>query len=252
MKNIHPATAAVWAAVVAAGHLLPTVPIWGTGGNFSLTTALSPLSGIFFGPLAGALCSAVGGFVGSYIAPNTAWMGLGTFVIGMTSAFTSGCIAWGKWPPVNINVKGNVIINGAIIVYIIGTALWFTQEIGRSIPLFPAVFYGMGFIAAVTGIIFAPAMFASKKKLWKFPAVWLCAFGGMIGAASIGNFFSLVLFKLPRETWIALTVEAPIERVIFASGAMLIGVPLLTGLNKIGIFAGPIQDDAFEGGEYIA
>ena len=237
--DIHPAVIAVWAAVIAAGHLLPTIPLLGTGSTFSLSSALFPLSGIFFGPVAGALCSAVGGFIGSLIAPHTAWMGLFTFIIGTTTAFTSGCIAWGKFPPVAINSKGSFVFNGGIIVYIAGTVLWFTQEIGRSFALLPIVFYGLGFIALMTGIIFAGRMFASPNRFWKFPAIWLCAFGGLIGGASIGNFFGLVLFKHPREFWAALTIVQPIERAVFALGAMLIGVPLLAGLNKIGILAGP-------------
>jgi len=242
--KIHPAIIAVWAAVIAAGHLLPTFPILGTGGTFSISSILNPLSGIFFGPLAGALCSAAGGFIGSLIAPYTAWMGLGTFIVGTTTSFTAGCIAWGKWPPVAVNSKGSFIFNGGIIVYIIGTILWFTQEIGRSVFYFPLIFYGLGFIALITALVFT----AKSKQVWKKPvktgiAIWLCAFGGLTGGASVGNFFSLVLFKQPKEFWTALTVYAPIERAIFALAAMLVGVPLFMGLNKIGILTGPANDE---------
>ncbi|MDR2729933.1 MAG: hypothetical protein LBB81_03430 [Treponema sp.] len=242
-NKIHPAVIAVWASIVALGHILPTIPILGTGGTFSLSSALAPLSGIFFGPAAGALCSAVGGFIGSLIAPHTAWMGLGTFIIGTTTAFTSGCIAWGRGAPVSVNANGGFVINGAIIIYIIGTLLWFTQETGRGIFYFPLIYYGLGFIALVTGSIFSERMFTSKKKVFLFTAVWISAFGGMIGGASIGNFFSLVLYRQPVEIWAVLTIVAPIERVIFAAGAMLIGVPLLSGMNKMGIPAGPWQDE---------
>ena len=239
----HPAVIAVWAAVIAAGYLLPAFPILGTGGAFSVASLLNPLSGIFFGPLGGALCSAVGGFIGSLIAPYSAWMGIGTFVIGMTTAFTTGCVAWGKWPPVTISSGGNFIFNGGLIVYIIGTILWFTQEIGRSIIRFPVIYYGLGFLAMTAGIIFAPKMFAGKSRILKFPAIWLCSFGGLIGGATIGNFFSLVLYKQPKEIWMILTVTAPIERAIFAAAAMLAGVPLLAGLKKLGITAGPAACD---------
>jgi len=238
----HPAVYAVWAAVIAAGNLLPTFPIWGVGGNFSIANILNPLSGIFFGPLGGALCSAVGGFIGSVIAPHTAWMGLGTFVIGMVTAFTTGCIAWGKWPLVSMNKSGSFVFNGGIIVYAAGTILWFTQEIGRSAVSIPVVFYSLGFAAMVTGIIFARKMLIGDNQILKFPAIWLCSFAGLIGGATIGNFFSLVLFKQPKEVWAVLTVTAPVERVIFAMAAMFVGAPLLIGLNKIGIFAGP-QDE---------
>lgn len=140
--KIHPAVIAVWAAVVAAAHIIPAIPMLGTGSNFSLSAVLSPLSGIFFGPLFGALCSAAGGFIGSLVAPHTAWMGMGTFIIGTVTAFTSGCIAWGSWPPITLNSRGSLVINGGIIVYLVGTLLWFSQEIGRSLVIFPVVFYG--------------------------------------------------------------------------------------------------------------
>lgn len=72
--------------------------------------------------------------------------------------------------------------------------------------------------------------------------MWLCAFGGMIGGATVGNFFSMVLYQLPRETWIYLTAAAPVERAVFSLGAALIAVPLLSGLSKIGIFMGPQEE----------
>jgi hypothetical protein len=238
-SRIHPAVIAVWAALVSASHIIPSVPMLGTGSNFSFAAALSPLSGIFFGPIAGALCSAAGGFVGSLVAPHTAWLGLGTFIIGTVTAFVSGCIAWSDWPPVSINQRGALIVNGGIIVYLAGTLLWFSQETGRGLPLFPLVYYGAGFAALIVGSITAGRILAGKKHTLKFIAVWLCAFGGMTGGATIGNFFSLVLYKLPRETWIYLTVAAPIERAVFSLGAALIGVPLLAALPKVGIEVGP-------------
>jgi hypothetical protein len=240
--KIHPAVIAVWAAVVAAAHIVPAIPMLGTGSNFTLAAALSPLSGIFFGPIAGALCSAAGGFIGSLVAPHTAWMGMGTFIVGATTAFTSGCIAWGSWPPITINQKGSFVVNGGIIVYLLGTVLWFSQETGRSVPVFPLVYYGAGFVAFTVGTIFAGRVLAGKKEPLKFPILWLCAFGGMIGGAVIGNFFSLILYQMPRETWLYLTVAAPLERAVFSLGAALIGAPLLAGLPKIGIFVGPQEE----------
>jgi hypothetical protein len=244
--HVHPAVIAVWAAALAAGHALPTIPIFGTGSTFSLSSALTPLSGILFGPLAGALCSAAGGFAGSLAAPHTAWMGPGTFIIGTAAAFTSGCIAWGGRPLVSVNRRGAVVINGGIIVYVIGTILWFSQEIGRSIIRFPLVFYGAGFAALILGSLLSPGLLAKPNRAPHFPALWLCAFGGLTGGATVGNFFALLLYKMPREVWAALTVIAPLERAVFSLGAMLIGVPLLAALPKIGVFAGPGQGEDSE------
>jgi len=241
--TVHPAVLAVWAAVVAAGYLLPTFPILGTGAHFTLANVLNPLSGIFFGPFGGAVCSAAGGFIGFLIAPVKPMLGPASFVIGMTTAFTAGCIAWSRWPPVSVSENGNFIFNGGIIIYLIGTILWFTQEIGRSIIIFPVIYYGLGFAVMITGILFVRRFFLGKKHLQKFIAVWLCSFGGLVGGASIGNFLSLVLFKQPKEIWMVLTYIAPMERAIFALAAMLAGAPLLTGLNKMGIFVGPQEEE---------
>jgi hypothetical protein len=241
--KIHPAVIAVWAAMIAAGHLVPlAIPILGTGSPFTLAAALYPLSGVFFGPLAGAICSAAGGCIGSLVAPHTAWLGMGTFIIGTTTAFTAGCIAWSSWPPIAINRRGGVVINGGIIVYIIGTVLWFSQEIGRSVPFFPLVYYSAGFAALMVGSILAGKILAGKKHALKIPILWFCAFGGMIGGASIANFFYLVLMHSPREQWLYLTAAAPLERAVFSLGAALIGAPLLAGLAKIGIFVGPQEE----------
>ena len=57
--GIHPAVISVWAAVLAASHMLPAVPLIGVGGTMSVSTALAPLTGIFFGPWAGLLCAAI-------------------------------------------------------------------------------------------------------------------------------------------------------------------------------------------------
>ncbi|MDR0494502.1 MAG: hypothetical protein LBG95_02590 [Treponema sp.] len=240
--KVHPAVISAWAAMVAAAHIVPALPMVGIGSNFSLTAVLSPLSGIFFGPIAGALCSAAGGFVGSLVAPHTAWLSLGTFIIGTVTAFTAGCIAWSGWPLVTINSRGSFVVNGGIIVYLIGTVLWFTQETGRAIPFFPGVCYGLGFAAFITGSIFAGKILSGTRQALKVPMLWLCAFGGMIGGATIGNFFSLVLYQLTRETWLYLTIAAPIERAVFSLGAALVGAPLLAGLPKIGIVIGPQEE----------
>ena len=244
--KVHIALIAVWAAVSAAAQLIPTIPMLGTGRSFSFAAALTPLAGIFFGPLAGALCAAAGGFVGSLIAPHTAWMGPATFVVGTVTAFTSGCIAWGSWPPVRISRRGSFVINGGIIVFLLGTVLWFSHETGRSLVRLPLVFYGAGLVALLVGSLFAGRILASRNRALKFPALMLCAFGGMAGGASIGNFFGLVIFDHPRELWMFLTFAAPIERLVFSAGTALVGLPLLASLPKIGIFLGP-QEESLEG-----
>ena len=64
LNNVHPSVIAVWAALIAVATLLPSIPMLGTGSTFSVSTALLPLAGVFFGPIGGAVCAAIGLFIG--------------------------------------------------------------------------------------------------------------------------------------------------------------------------------------------
>src|SRR6056297_631823 len=97
LGGVHPSVLAIWAALIAAGNLLPAIPIIGSGGTFSVSAALIPLAGVFFGPIGGAICGAIGGFIGQIIAPHIAWLGIATFLIGTVNAFVAGCITRRKW-----------------------------------------------------------------------------------------------------------------------------------------------------------
>lgn len=226
LGNIHPAVISVWAAILAASHLIPGFPMLGTGGNFSISSALIPLAGIFFGPIPGALCAAIGNFIGYLIAPSGAWLGMATFLIGTINALAAGLVSRGKWP----YAAGLVGI---------GTLIWFTHPMGQAVPMFAIVFYGLGLVAIILGGLISKKWLMGKNAALKAAAIFLCAFAGLATAAALANYASLVLFEMPAELWTALIFVAPFERAMFAIGAVIIGVPLLVGLPKIGIFVGP-------------
>ncbi|MCL2608858.1 MAG: hypothetical protein FWD94_03015, partial [Treponema sp.] len=197
---------------------------------------------------AGALCAAVSGYVGSLLSPGGAWLGPFSFVIGTITAFTAGCVAWGGRLPLRVSLRGNFVVNGAIIVYLVGTVLWFGHGTGRGLPLLPLVYYGLGFAAVLAGSVFAGRMLAGEKRALKVPALMLCAFAGLVGGASVANFFTLVLYDLPTPVWKVLTFQAPLERLFFSLGTALVGAPLLASLPKLGIFLGPrFEEDPPEG-----
>src|SRR6056297_1138085 len=95
--HVHPAMIAAWSALIAVSGLLPTFPIFGTGGTFSVGYALAPIAGIMFGPFAGAVAVAIGELLGSMIAPHTAALGIFTFLINTTNAFAAGYVSRKKW-----------------------------------------------------------------------------------------------------------------------------------------------------------
>ena len=97
LLTAHPAVIAVWAALMAAASLLPAFPIVGTGATFNIANCLTPLAGIFFGPIAGAIAAGVGGFIGQLLAPHTVLFGPLQFTIGIMGALASGYAMQRKW-----------------------------------------------------------------------------------------------------------------------------------------------------------
>ena len=231
--KFHPAVISVFAAVIAASALLPAIPIFGTGGTFSVSTALIPLAGVLFGPIAGALCAAIGGFVGQLIAPSTAWLGIATFLIGVVAAFTAGLVCAKKW----IYALGIILL---------GTVLWFCVPIGQQAPMFAIVFYGFGIVACIPAAFFGNSWIKSNNVLKKTVAVFLSSFIAMVASAALANVAALLVFQIPAETWTVLAFVAPFQRAVFAIGSVIVGVPLLVGLPKIGIFIGPKIDEDVE------
>ncbi|MDS1029108.1 ECF transporter S component [Bacillota bacterium LX-D] len=227
--KIHPSVIAAWAALIAVAYMLPVIPLVVTGGYFTVSAAFLPLAGIFFGPFMGALCAAIGSFIGQIIAPQAAWLGLGTFVIGTVNALTAGFISRGKWPY-------------AVGIILIGFGLWYSTAIGRAALVYPFIVYGLGVLTAVVGGIFGSKWLKGNNYRLKLLAIWLIAFTAFIGAAGIGNYLGIIVKQTPAQVYKALVFVTPLERTIFALGSAFIGLPLLAALPKIGIFIEPGSD----------
>jgi uncharacterized membrane protein len=226
-KGTHSAVIAVWAAIIATGNLLPAIPIVGTSGTFNVGAALVPLAGVFFGPIAGALCAAIGAFIAQILAPHSAWLGLATFTVATTNAFVAGCVTRGRW-----YVSGGVIL--------LGYALWFSTPIGRQAPVFPLVFYTLGLLAVTLGaFLWKKGGPSETKGFLRAFGIFAAAYAGFVGAAGIANFAGILLYKWPAAMWKGLVFVSPLERALFSFGAAVIGIPLLTGLPKIGVRVGP-------------
>ncbi len=222
---------AVWAALISVASLLPSFPMIGTGGTFSAKAILLPLAGVLFGPAAGAIICAIGGFIGQMLAPHTAWMGIATFITGVFTGTIAGFVSRGNWK----------IPVGILALF---TVAWLTHPIGREAIVFPAVFYTLGLITILLGGFFAKKWLLGTNNFLKGAAIWLSAFSGFVLAAGFANYVGgLLMLQLPATVWIGLTALAPIERTIFSLGAAIIGVPLLIGLPKIGLFVGPKPDE---------
>lgn len=234
-KQVHIAVLVVWAAVIAASSLLPSLPIFGTGGTFSISSALVPLCGVFFGPLGGALSATIGGIIGQIIAPQTAWMGMATFVLSTATALVAGLLMTGK--------LRNLII--CWVLFIGGSIMWYFSPIGREAWLLPLVTYGSGALVSLLAFALMKRKALSGHNVWlKTIVMWSVCFAGIQAGVVVGNNVALLLYGLPAEVWRVITWLGPAERALFAVVATIVGLPLLVALPKIGIYIGPDADES--------
>lgn len=226
MGRVHPAVIAAWAAFLAVVALLPAIPVVGTGFTFSVASLVMPLAGVLFGPVGGALAAGVGGFIGQLIAPHTAIFGMLTFLCPMLEAFVAGCLMRRQWVlPIGI--------------WLVLAAFWYGFPLGRDAWLQPLVNYTPGVIAAVLVGIFGARWVASADAKKQFVGVALCSFAGAVASMALGNSMALIMFRLPREVWYAVFPIAVPQRLISGVVSAVIGVPLMLGLNKVGLTVGP-------------
>jgi len=231
-KNVlisaHPAVIAVWAALMAAASLLPAFPVFGTGTTFNIANCLTPLAGIFFGPITGAIAAGVGGFIGQLIAPHTVLFGPLQFTIAILGAMASGFAMQRKW----------LISFGLITIF--GLA-WYLLPAGRAAWPTPLL-YILGYLGIAVGWWISrkddPLLSSNKARMSL--GIFCCSIAGIVVTQAMGNLWALIFFKLPPAIWYTVLAIAPVERLLFSFGAMIIGTPLLIGLVRIGIPVGPI------------
>ena len=235
LLTTHPAVIAVWAALIAAVMLVPAFPIIGTGATFSVSAALFPLAGILFGPVAGALCAAIGAFVGQLIAPHTVFFGPLSFLIPTLGAFCAGMAMTKRW---YVPLLATLAFSGA----------WYLVPLGRVAWFEPAVWL-LGVVACLVGWFVASGWIGSDNRTRIFIGVFLAALAGTIVDHAFGSLWALIQYQLPAEIWLAALPLAPLERTLFAVGAAVIGTPLLVGLPKIGLPVGQRMADLDEGPE---
>ena len=236
LGGVHPAVISVWAALMAAAHMLPAIVLVGVGGTMSVSAILIPLAGIFFGPVAGPICVAIGQSIGYLIAPSGAWLGVFTPLIGVCTSVCTGLTSRGKGP------VAVAISTGAVL-------LWYTNSIGRKAWLFGLTFGCSGVVFLLISCFICKKFLLSNNVVKKAISVWCVSAGGMFTSSLYADVVTLILYKTPAISWKVLAFTAPVERFIFATAATIIAVPLLLALPKIGIFVGPQPDNASDAEE---
>ncbi len=117
-------------------------------------------------------------------------------------------------------------------------SIWYLFPLGRAAWFFP--FIGLlGSLAIAVGWLWGSNWLTSETKTKMFAGVFVTALTGIMVDHSLGSLLALHMFALPKEVFLVVLPIAPVERLLFALGAAIIGVPLIVGLSKVGIIVGP-------------
>ncbi len=228
----HPAILAVWAAIIAVASLLPAIPVVGTGATFNIGDSLVPLAGVFFGPWGGAVAAGIGAFIGQLIAPHTVLFGPFQFVLAMANAMCAGLIMRKKYLV-------------PLVIILIPAAVWYAFPLGRQAWGTPPT-YSIAILALLVAWIWGRDWIGSESRGKLFAGVFLASLIGIVVSWALGNLWALIMFALPPEIWYAVIAIAPIQRILFALGAAVVGTPLLIGLPKISVPVGPTLYEELE------
>ena len=229
----------VFAALYAVFSLVSLFPIIGALGRFiTLATVLAPIVGMLLGPYVGVAAASVGGFVGWAVTQSGAF-GFVSFIPGSLSALTAGFL---------INGERRV---SAVFYLILFLAMAFFPLIGP-VWLFP-LFMWFQLIGLV--VLVSPVSAVASKSLRADRIDRLTLGVGVIALVSAlaGQVAGTLMFEVffypfnPQieswrtAQWQFLTFVYPVERIIIAVLATLVGVPLIRAIRSYGFEVGGTQ-----------
>jgi len=221
----------------------PLFPVLGAQGRFiALATIIAPLMGLILGPYVGTVATSIGGFIGWSITQSGPLFFL-SFVPGAAAALCSGLLYNRKW-------TWTATLYVALFV-----VMAFYPEIGPG-WLFPyfAWFQLVGLLVLVS-----PLRSKAVNLVHRRTSVLELGFGvGIVSsiATLFGHIVGSLLFEIVyfptfnpqvdywRSLWEALTLLYPLERILIALLATIIGVPLIKALKAYKFEIGGTQANA--------
>lgn len=227
-------TIALFASLYVTISLIPGFPIIGGRGKIEIAAFLSPLYGIFLGPLNGAIASWLGAFLAWILPPGTPkpW-GLALTLASASAALVSGYNIYQK----NFNkIKGWILATLVLLTLIF---LWYLSPVGRL-----AYWYPIPHIFAVfTSIIGGKYALRFLRKHKYIPlALLLIGYPGIMADHMVGNLLFIYLGKYllglamePEKMaslFLAVLPVSIMERGLMVIILVALGTPITYGLMR--------------------
>ncbi len=219
------ASISVFAALYVVLGFVPLFYIFGAYGQF-ITAALilAPITGILLGPVGGTLAIAIGGIAGLALSGNMP-MSIFTFLPGTLDTLAVGLAFRGKW-----------YASAAVFALFIVAFL--------ALPSIGSAKFFIWFDAFALLILLSPASTLAGEYIRNndpqkiVMGVGILTFVGVLIDHIVGSVFFQVISPLPPSVWEAVAFIYPIERVLVAIVATIIGAAIIKGVRASGLKIG--------------
>ncbi|MEM2110747.1 MAG: hypothetical protein QXX08_02590 [Candidatus Bathyarchaeia archaeon] len=211
-KSLVVAYVSIFAALNVLSDFIPLTPILGIPGtSLSLSWIMSPLTGILLGAEMGGISCLISGLIGILLGQPPIF-GAFTPLRPAVSAFITGLLISKRW-----HIAATILST-----FVVG---WLILPAGRDASII-LIFHliGLTIILLFRGKIGDLA----KSKMPKKTALglFLATYCGNISRHLLGNILGVTISNLAYVYFILALPYTFVEQLIFAAGAMLIGVSL--------------------------
>jgi uncharacterized membrane protein len=228
------ATVAIFSALYTVLRLIPTVPMIGVSGSFSLSDILAPLYGVLLGSYVGGFSVILGSFLAIGLGRPVTFMFL-DFLPATINAVALGLLIKHKWMPVV------VLYTVLLVAFLLHPLSIFLVQVGS----FSFPFAWMHIVAFI--VLLSPL--GRKAAQWIETLTTINIAKGLVIMIFIGTMmqhlmgnllFEVVLGQILESIpagaypgyWTAIFFVYPWERLALIAFGVLIGTPLVRVLKK--------------------
>jgi len=215
---------AVFAALQALLAIFPFTIAIGVSGQITLGVIGGPLIGILLGPVIGGLAVLIGAFVGVFLNPAGAILGVFTVLPPFFGAVGAGCVKIKRG-----YVAGSVILASLLV--------FFAHPFGREVLTYPWL-HIVAMIAAFSPLAYvAGSTFSLSKSTKPTLGIVMAAFVGVLTDHMTGSAIAIWYFSpsLTPEILYSIMLAYPVERIIALILASIIATPVYYSLRKAGL-----------------
>jgi uncharacterized membrane protein len=229
---------AVFSALYMVLRMIPTVPMIGITGSFSLSDIIAPLYGIILGPYTGGLSVILGTFLAIALGRPVTFMFL-DFLPATLNAVVLGLLIKRKWAPA---VGLNAVL---LVIFFLNplTLLLVSFPVGNATVSVPfAWMHIVAFIVLLSPIGRNAARWVETLKTTKITVgLAVLAFIGTMVQHLMGNLlFEVILGQIlgtiPAGAypgiWTTIFLVYPWERLALIGFAVVVGTPLVSAIKK--------------------